>query len=114
VVGTHADTEAQLYPMNLATVSRGGHNRRALAFKFPAIKAHFGTLTSCHRTKVVVADPINACGSFANERQLSNAIVIAERGICQFSDKAINAQALLRLVSLGNPCVNVSSDVPGG
>ena len=92
VVGTHADTEAQLYPMSIATVSRGGHNRRALAFKFPVVKAHFGTLTSCHRTKVVTADPSIACGSFNNERHMSNAIVIAERGECQFSDKATNVQ----------------------
>jgi hypothetical protein len=44
------------------------------------------------RPQVVLADPASGCQSFANERALSNSIVVVERGLCRFTDKAINVQ----------------------
>lgn len=41
---------------------------------------------------IATAEPRHACGQLLNERQLAGAIVIVERGMCAFSDKAINVQ----------------------
>ena len=92
VVGTSEETEPDLFPMSAATISRGSQGRRALAFRFPVLMAQFGSLTSCHRTKVITADPDTGCMAFRNERLLSNALVLVERGACSFADKAANIQ----------------------
>jgi hypothetical protein len=92
VVGTAEESEADLFPMSLATVSRGSHGKRALAFRFPVLMAHFGSLTSCHKTRIVMANPDSGCMAFNNERLLPNAIVLVERGSCSFADKAANIQ----------------------
>ncbi len=91
-VGTHAPTDAQHYPLTRARVSASSSGKRALAFSFPCTAATFSAATFCTPVRVVLAAPADACGALVNEAALGNAIVLARRGGCQFSDKAINVQ----------------------
>ena len=46
----------------------------------------------CGSRHIVVANPFDACGALQNEERMRNAIVIARRGGCFFSSKAVHVQ----------------------
>ena len=64
-----------------------------LVYSWPAVPADFGPGSgSCAPAPVVVADPSSACMSFVNDGDVAGAVAVALRGVCAFSDKAINLQ----------------------
>jgi hypothetical protein len=51
-------------------------------------------IPSCQETgRLVLADPIDACGPLRNPEQVEDGIVVVKRGDCAFHTKAIHAQA---------------------
>lgn len=60
---------------------------------FSFVQALFGGPPSCTPLPVVEAVPIHGCSELKNpEDELAGAIVVVERGVCAFSDKAVNVQ----------------------
>jgi len=59
----------------------------------PFLQAMFGgALASCRAAPLVRAQPAHGCGAYANAEQAFDAVVLVERGVCAFSDKALLAQ----------------------
>lgn len=74
----------------------GGHvellNATARLGRLPARPAEFSAPGSCNALRVVAADPADGCGEPRNELELRGALVIVDRGMCTFQDKALNMQ----------------------
>lgn len=111
MLGTHEDTEAESFPFAIARHATGRHHRRVLAFSFPVLMAHFGTVTSCHKVKVVAGEPAHGCGAFTNAHHISNAAVVLTRGECQFADKAHNVEtadgAVMIVINDAGPAIRM-------
>ena len=60
---------------------------------FPYVKALFGGPTFCKRAPLVVSDPPHGCSVYKNAEEAIDTVVLAHRGTCSFSDKALIAQA---------------------
>lgn len=73
----------------------------------PFLQAMFGGQTSCRVAPLVFASPSHGCGAYRNPDAVFDSIVLVERGVCAFSDKAIIAQ---QASALG---IVVMNDSPG-
>ena len=60
----------------------------------PFLQAAFGGQLSCGAAPLVFAQPPHGCSAYTNTRALFGAIVVVERGLCTFSDKAAIAQGV--------------------
>lgn len=58
----------------------------------PFLQAMFGGQTSCTAAPLVFADPSHGCAAYKNANAAFGSIVVVERGLCTFSDKAAIAQ----------------------
>jgi hypothetical protein len=81
----------------------------------PFLQAMFGGPMSCAAAPLVLAEPPHGCGAYANTRGALGAIVVVERGLCTFSDKAaiaqgIGAVGLVVLNDAGNAFVRMPID----
>lgn len=59
---------------------------------FPFLQAMFGGQTSCVSAPMVMADPPHGCAAYKNANAAFGAVLVVERGLCTFSDKAAIAQ----------------------
>jgi hypothetical protein len=58
----------------------------------PFLQAMFGGQTSCTTAPLVFADPSHGCAAYKNANAAFGSIMVVERGLCTFSDKAAIAQ----------------------
>ena len=56
------------------------------------VRAFFGGPIRCQRGPLVWAEPRHGCGRYRNAEAAFNAIVLVQRGVCSFHDKALAAQ----------------------
>ena len=63
-----------------------------VTFTYPAAGAQFGRLSFDLAANVVVAEPANGCVALTNSASMSGRIALIDRGGCDFSLKALNAQ----------------------
>lgn len=56
------------------------------------VRAFFGGPIRCQRGPLVWAEPRHGCGRYRNPEAAFNAIVLVQRGVCSFHDKALAAQ----------------------
>lgn len=67
-------------------------NATARLGAMPARPAEFSAGGTCDALRVVVADPAHGCGEPRNELEMRGALVVVDRGMCTFQDKALNMQ----------------------
>ncbi|WP_312843927.1 M36 family metallopeptidase [Diaphorobacter nitroreducens] len=63
-----------------------------VTFTYPAAGAQFGRLSFDLVNNVVVAEPANGCVALTNSASMNGRIALIDRGGCDFSLKALNAQ----------------------
>jgi hypothetical protein len=73
----------------------------------PFLQAMFGGLTHCRPAPLTFVTPPHGCGAYRGKDKALDHIVLVDRGVCAFSDKAILAQ---QASALG---VVVMNDQPG-
>ena len=73
----------------------------------PYLQAMFGGPTNCRMAPLVRAIPPHGCGAYRNSEAIMDSIVLVQRGMCAFSDKAIMAQQMSALAII------IMNDNPG-
>jgi|EP00945_MAST-04E_sp_MAST-4E-sp1_P007044 hypothetical protein len=67
---------------------------KIMAFKYDILRAGFGSNLPCRALNISYADPLDACKSGSQNKQIApSSIMLALRGICTFSVKALTGQA---------------------
>ena len=74
-------------------VNRGVYaSAPGVTFTYPPASAQFGRLSFDLAANMVVAEPADGCVALTNSASLSGRIALIDRGSCDFSLKALNAQ----------------------